>query len=343
MNKVFITGTAVGNELGLCAPCSLDFSWLIENPATLIWTDKIAITKKSLDIYLTKKTNKMDKTIKLILEIIKSNNLLDIIEINEDLKKWIEPYYNKSVEEFKKLTTNLPIINVSKNDENIVEEIKIKDYYYCLPYVASLYTQIGIANKIGANCLFSEKDYTYLENINKIDKARIYNEIFNVYFPNELIHNYAYENEERCIECINFNECKDIYLKEVEKNTLQILKWRNYDEIQMAKHGIDKIIKQKELLKENYNIEDIKKEFNEKQNKINKNIKKVFPKIRRWSNLATILSTPTTIYSAVNSNLQATIVSAGIGGLSKIIDEGLKYYENKNNWVSFINKNRLTN
>lgn len=106
----------------------------------------------------------------------------------------------------------------------------------------------------------------------------------------------------------------------------------------MAKHEIDKIIKQKELLNESCKVEDIKKEFNEKQNKINKNIKKIFPKIRRWTNLATILSTPATIYSAVNANLQATIVSASIGGVSKAIDEGLKYYENKNNWVSFINK-----
>ena len=322
----------------MCEPCSLNFSWLIENPATLIWTDKIAITKKSLDLYLTKNNNKMEKTIKLILEIIKSNNVLDIIEINQDLKKGIEPYYEKSVDEFKELTTKLPIVNASVNNENIVEEIKIKDYYYCLPYVASLYTQIGIANEIGANCLFSEKDYTYLENINKVDKARIYNEIFNVYFPNELIHSYAYENEERCMECIKFNECKDNYLKEIEENTLQLLKWRDYDEIQIAKHEIDKIIKQKELLNESCNVEDIKKEFNEKQNKINKNIKKIFPKIRRWTNLATILSTPATIYSAVNDNLQATIVSASIGGVSKAIDEGLKYYENKNNWVSFINK-----
>ena len=297
-----------------------------------------AITKKSLDLYLTKNNNKMEKTIKLILEIIKSNNVLDIIEINQDLKKGIEPYYEKSVDEFKELTTKLPIVNASVNNENIVEEIKIKDYYYCLPYVASLYTQIGIANEIGANCLFSEKDYTYLENINKVDKARIYNEIFNVYFPNELIHSYAYENEERCMECIKFNECKDNYLKEIEENTLQLLKWRDYDEIQIAKHEIDKIIKQKELLNESCNVEDIKKEFNEKQNKINKNIKKIFPKIRRWTNLATILSTPATIYSAVNDNLQATIVSASIGGVSKAIDEGLKYYENKNNWVSFINK-----
>ena len=54
--------------------------------------------------------------------------------------------------------------------------------------------------------------------------------------------------------------------------------------------------------------------------------------------MATILSTPATIYSAVNSNLQATIVSASIGGVSKVIDESLKYYESKNNWVSFINK-----
>jgi len=341
MNKVFITGTAVGNELGLCAPCTLDFSWLIKNPATLIWADKIVITEKSLDIYLTRNNNKMDKTIKLILEIIKSNNVLDIIELNENFKKGVEPYYEKSVDEFEELTTKLPIINVSKNNENIVEEIRIKNYYYCLPYVTSLYTQIGIANKIGANCLFSEKDYIYLENINKVDKARIYNEIFNVYFPNELVHNYAYENEERCMECIKFNDCKDNYLKEIEKNTLQILKWRDYDEIQMARHEIDKIIKQKKLLKENCNVEEIKNEFNKKQNRINKNIKNVFPKIRRWTNLATILSTPATIYSAVNSDLQATIVSASIGGVSKVIDEGLKYYENKNSWVSFINKNNL--
>ena len=340
MNKVFITGTAVGNELGLCAPCTLDFSWLIKNPATLIWADKIVITKKSLDIYLTRNNNKMDKTIKLILEIIKSNNVLDIIELNENFKKGVELYYEKSVDEFEELTTKLPIINVSKNNENIVEEIRIKNYY-CLPYVTSLYTQIGIANKIGANCLFSEKDYIYLENINKVDKARIYNEIFNVYFPNELVHNYAYENEERCMECIKFNDCKDNYLKEIEKNTLQILKWRDYDEIQMPRHEIDKIIKQKKLLKENCNVEEIKNEFNKKQNRINKNIKNVFPKIRRWTNLATILSTPATIYSAVNSDLQATIVSASIGGVSKVIDEGLKYYENKNSWVSFINKNNL--
>ncbi len=338
MNKVFISGTAVGNELDLCQVCLLDFSWLIEKPDTLIWADKIVITKKALDQYLSKNNTKMEKTIKLILEIAKDNNILEIIEVDEKLKKIAVPYYEKSVKDFKMLAEVLPVRNIGINKENIVEEIKVGSQHYCLPYVASLYTQIGIADKIGANCLFSEKDFIYLKNKNMADKTRIFNEIFSIYFPNELIHNYAFEEEYRCENCLNFIKCKDNYLKDIENNMMEILSWRNYDEIYMAKHEIDKIIKLKKNLNNNCDIEEIKKEFIEKQNKINKNIKKVFPKIKRWTNLATILSTPATICSAINNNVPATIVSASIGGMSQVINEGLEYYENKNNWVSFINK-----
>lgn len=123
---------------------------------------------------------------------------------------------------------------------------------------------------------------------------------------------------------------------------LKILKWRDYDEICMANNEIDKIIKLKEKSNSGYDIEQIKKEFIEKQKKINRNIKRVFPKIKRWTNLATVISTPATICSAANSNMTATILSASIGGVSKAIEEGLKYYENKNNWVSFINKEYKT-
>ncbi len=338
MNKVFISGTAVGNELNLCEPCLLDFSWLIKKPDTLIWADKIVITQKALDKYLSKDNTKIEKTIKLILEIARDNNILEIVEINEKLKKIAEPYFEKSIEDFKILRETLPIKDISIKKDNAVEEINIGNEYYCLPYVTSLYTQIGIANKIGANCLFGERDYKYLKHINKVDKARIFNEVFSIYFPCELIHSYAFEEENRCQECSKVKFCKDNYLKETENNMLKILKWRDYDEICMAKNEIDKIVKLKEKSNSVYDIEQIKKEFIEKQKKINKNIKRVFPKIKRWTNLATVISTPATIYSAVNSNMTATILSASIGGVSKAVEEGLKYYENKNNWVSFINK-----
>lgn len=342
MNKVFISGTAVGNELNLCKPCLLDFSWLIKKPDTLIWADKIVITKKALDMYLSKNNTKTEKTIKLILEIAKDNNILEIIEINEKLKKSAEPYFEKGVEDFKMLRETFPINDSSIKKDNVVEEINIGNEYYCLPYVTSLYTQIGIANEIGANCLFGERDYTYLKHISKVDKARIFNEVFSIYFPCELIHSYAFEEENRCQECSRVRLCKDSYLKETENNMLEILKWRDYDEICMAKNEIDKIIKLKEKSNDSYDVEEIKKEFIEKQKKINRNIKRVFPKIKRWTNLATVISTPATIYSAANSNMTATILSASIEGVSKAIEEGLKYYENKNNWVSFINKEYKT-
>lgn len=36
MNKIFVTGLAIGNEIGTCDFCNFDFSWLITNPSTFM-------------------------------------------------------------------------------------------------------------------------------------------------------------------------------------------------------------------------------------------------------------------------------------------------------------------
>lgn len=45
MNKVLITGLGVGKALDLCYECNLNFSWLVDNPSTLLWVDKILLPR----------------------------------------------------------------------------------------------------------------------------------------------------------------------------------------------------------------------------------------------------------------------------------------------------------
>lgn len=339
MNKVLITGAEIGNEMGLCGGCSsLDFTWLLEKPSTLIWADKISITDIAFKKILNSANTKIDKSIKLILEILESQNMLDIVKIDKKIREKVFKRTEIIEEEIIK-----QYIRKSNNTEKIefIKEIQIGDFKYCLPYLVSLYRELEIAKIIKANCLFNEKDLNYIKNKKIINnKQDIIGEIFKIYFPNEIVlHNYLFDEKNNCNECKKSSICNDIYLREIEKNMQKILKWRDYDEICVAKHEIDKIIKMKNRIGVYYDIQDVKKEFLIKQKEINKNIKKVFPRIKRWTELVGICCLPVTICSASTNNYKITIASATTEAIANGVKGLLNYYENKNNWVGFINKN----
>lgn len=352
MNKVLITGLGVGNDFGVCEKCNLDFSCILENPSTLIWADKIIITQNAWNankkILKEGKVHKIDKALDLILDIMSEHDLIEIVNpktiFDEEIKEIIFSQVDKDTESMlSKFDKNI------KKGEGVSDELIIDDEMYCGPYVASLYSSIKLAEVIGTNCLFSKRDYTFLkykygifhDSVIKGDKIDTMNEIFTLYLPNQiLLPEYAITSDEQCDTCSKSSNCKDSYLKNVEINTKKLMQWRNYDEIARAKEELGKIIDNKYYLGEPVIPEEIKMEFATKQYKINKNIKKVFPAIKRWTNLTTVVATPLSIYSAVTGNMPATAVSTSLLGISKATEEYMKYYENKNNWVGFINNNR---
>lgn len=77
--------------------------------------------------------------------------------------------------------------------------------------------------------------------------------------------------------------------------------------------------------------------FRERQEQINRNINKRFPKIERWTKMTTVLATPLTIASAITGNMPLTIGSAVAAGLSQMTEEALEIYKSKNSWVGFVN------
>ena len=84
MNKVLITGLGVAKELGICEICNLNFSWLVNNPSTILWADQLYIPRVSYDAQIANQESKSDKVIGMFLEmaeehgIIKKLNLTDM-------------------------------------------------------------------------------------------------------------------------------------------------------------------------------------------------------------------------------------------------------------------------
>ena len=49
MNKVLVTGLGIAREFGICDSCNLDFSWLANNPSTILWADQLYIPYSSFE------------------------------------------------------------------------------------------------------------------------------------------------------------------------------------------------------------------------------------------------------------------------------------------------------
>ena len=105
----------------------------------------------------------------------------------------------------------------------------------------------------------------------------------------------------------------------------------------LQKEEINKIISLKNDISSQKDIDDVIKEFKGRQDKINRNINKRFPKIERWKKMTTVLATPITIASAISGNIPLTIGGAVATGVAQATDNLLEIYKSKNNWVGFVN------
>lgn len=237
--------------------------------------------------------------------------------------------------------------SIKKGKEGVPDEIVIDSFGYCGPYVASLYASLKLSEAISANCLLNAQDYNYLKYkyglsaslVAKQSTINTMNEVFSLYLPDELVfHDYALTQDDLCGKCQNDSKCSSEYLNKIGKNAEKLLSWRNYDEIHRAKEELEKIIQKKDELGEEIISDDVKREFLEKQNIINRNIKKVFPVIKRWTCLSAIIAAPIPIISAIAGQpIATTIAAASIISASTIVSKTIELYENKHKWVGFIN------
>jgi len=356
MNKILITGLALSDFGGEdeCNICNYDYSWIFNHPSVLLWNDKIVLTphiKTTIDkcIYPDPK-GPLTKAIKMLFDILDSSDLLEIRDASEIVSPQGEEQISNQIDKDRKLLAEeFPSI-IKIGDENKVPgQLIIGPYEYCQVKIHAIYMALLLARTWQANCLFTPGDYEYLRfrlGIKNIPKtsSKGYIESFSMIFRSllpdlPLIPHYAYGS--RCTSCVHEEKCSDSYLNDLEKNTFEMMKWRSYEEILQLKEVIQRLV-------DRYNTPDeidpaeVYRTFQEKEIKTNKLINKVFPKIKRWSNLITCVSIPYAVAGLATSDSLLTISAAAFAGGAKMTSEILKLIENRYKWVGFMNVKPIT-
>lgn len=350
MNNILITGLGVASDFGICEVCQLNFSWLVNSPSIVLWADKLIIPKMSYEKQSIRRESKDEKVIGLFLDLAEEYGFIDKIDLSSIYQDSVAgQLYERMLADSEVLLKTFPD-SIKKGDGGVPDEIIIGGEGYCGAWLSSIYANMKVANDVGANCLFGKREHTFLKYLYGIDASKtvgnalnsVYSEVFSLYLPENLaVHSYAFADEKDCKKCVHHKKCRDNYLADTEKALQTMFKWREYDELQQAKAEIDKIISLKNEISSQKDIDDVVKEFKSRQERINKNINKRFPRIERWTKMTAVLATPLTIASAVTGNMPLTIGGAVVTGIAQAAEELLEVYKSKNNWVGFVNDMRL--
>lgn len=351
MNKVLVPGFVSNKDGKGCISCHYSFEWLLRYPSVFLWADKILMTQDTWKAVTEKNfigdDEPLNNSIKHLLLLAKSENIIEIKDENEIITDSIinklSNQVDKDVEQLCRFFPN----NVKVNDDSFVV---IDNDEICKLKLISIYAGLILAREWGAQTLFSTQVYDYCKykfginllaekgNPNIIDGFQT---LYKPLMPNEqILPMYAIEKREKCGICAKYNNCKDGYLNDLEDNFRKIFKIRSYDEIYQIREVIDDIIDRKTFDYESLVVDDIVNEYKQKELKINKMVNRIFPKVRRWASLATMVSVPVAISGLVTGNSALAITGASIVGTSKIAEESIKYLTSKYNWVCFKNSEK---
>ena len=259
MNKVLVTGLALGFDSGLCSACNFDFDWLLNYPSILLWVDKIYIAQKIWDVVQSgnvPNTNdypELNKGLKLIFEMLKNEGLIEIFKPTVILDRNLVQRITKQIKiDRSELVTAFPKHITQGKDNKVPGQIIIDGEEYCSPDLYTTYASLIVAKSLNAQCLFNDHTYNYLKykfGLNsrssqiKSGNVETFQNVFSAYLPNEIV--VSGPMSKKCLDCNNLESCRQKYLSLVEADFKRILKWRDYDEIQQLKGVVDKIIKKR--------------------------------------------------------------------------------------------------
>jgi len=355
MNKLLVTGMAVGIDAGVCASCNYDLGWLINYPSILLWADRIIITETVWQVIQKEgfpDPPELAKACKLIFDIARDQGIVKIAQptplLTPDLCDFILTQVDTDLDKIKRLFPDkVDQRSMGRAGKDGPTETLIDGVGFCSPYLGSVYASLVLAKAWKANCLFDPHVIHYLRYKfgieafpKQADAGRIqsFTTVFESYFPNEpLIPHYAFDSQGRCLECEHEKKCKDTYLKDLETHTLELLKWREYDEIQQAKAVVDEIV----IRRDKSDIVDphaVAKEFSEEQSKLSKRIRSIFPKVKRWANVTTIVSIPLAIAGLSSGESLVTLAGVALAGLAQGGKQYVEFLESKYRWVGFLQR-----
>lgn len=353
MNKVLVTGLATGKDVGVCSVCNFDYEWVFNNPSVLIWADKIYISETAWEEAVSGRGAQegiiISKCLKLIFEIAKAEGLIEVIKPNKIISQEIKDNIISEVEKDREKLINIFPNNIKIGDEEKVPgSFFVEGEEYCTPRLYAVYVNIILSRIYDAHGLFNSNIYNYCKYKFGLENSQIkksnevfegFKNIFNAYIPNDLkMPEYVYFNKTQCNKCKNTELCKDKYLIDLEKNLKNFLKWRSFDEIQQIKDVLEKITKIRKKQNGVITAQEIIDKFGNIENKLRKRVLSIFPKVKRWSNIITVISLPTALIGSTSGEYLITIPSAALTVLARVTNTIIDIFSSKYSWIAFKSK-----
>ena len=352
MNKVLVTGLALGKEIGLCDACNFDYTWLHQYPSILIWADKILLSPLIWENVASGEPTPdpvLNKSLQLIFNIVKEEGVIEIEDPSNIVSNHLaEAIAKEAINDRKVLTEAFPKAIQLDVEEGVPSSISIDGYMYCAPLICSIYTSLVLAKSWNAQCLFNPLVFNYLQHKFSLSdvpkegqskKMEGFQSVFESYLPSiPILPSYVLSKETQCSDCRSEKKCKESYLSSIEVNTKKLLKLRDYDEIHQLKEVVEDIIGRRNELGGIIRPTDILHDFRDRERKLRRRMMSLFPKIKRFTNITTILSIPMA-FTGIASNLPFfTISGAAMIGVSQAANQLINFLSSKYSWVGFLNK-----
>lgn len=354
-NNLLVTGLALGKDFDTCAACNFDLEWLLRYPSILVWADKLIIPESvwqeasSGQYYILQQYPELCKCIKLIFDIARSEGIIKLIDPKNIITQPVSDEIAKQVAEDRIQLAKLFPDNITLGDDQKVPgQIFVGGAEYCTPHIWTIYASLALSKACNAHCLFDSGvlDFCrYKFGLSayppQADTGTIetFHSIFEAYLPNAPIFpEYITVNRELCATCAHENACKDSYLSKLEHNLKHLLTWRDYDEILQLKSVVSAIVDKRNKSNGIIDAHEIRNEFLDTQKKLRRRIKLLFPKIKRWSNITTLVSIPVALTGAATGLPLLYITAGSIAGLAQAAKQTTEYLSSKYSWTGFISK-----
>ena len=289
------------------------------------------------------------KTVKTVFALAKEHNLIEVADpaptITRNMRDTITKEVHLDREALSRLFPNYVKIG---HDETVPGQLFVDGQEYCEARIWSIYASLILAREWNAQCLFSESVLNYCKykfGSSLVVDPRLssppnaFDTIFNSFLPeHDIFPGYVFQSEKTCVTCPQKPECAERYLDETQRNLLEFLELREHDDIQQIKNVLSDIVDRLRMEKGQVRTEDIVDEFKSEEKKISRRMYKIFPKIKRWTNLGVIASVPVTVVGFATGLPIVSAIGASVLGSSKVADEYIKYLESRYKWVGLINR-----
>lgn len=353
MNRVLVTGLALGKETGVCESCNFDLDWLISYPSVLIWADKILVSSLIWEMVSSGKypfaeeQPEFTKSVQLIFSMARSEGIVEIVQpagvIPPDVKDSIFDQADKD----RLLLAKHFSTHIRLGDEKQVPgQMFIDGHEYCLPYLYSVYAGLALARTFDAHCLFSNKAFSYCKYKFGLSsspphalrgRAEAFQNVFTAYVPNtSILPEYVVVRKTLCSKCAREESCRDTYLSQLETNVRNVLKWRDYDEIQQLKAVTDKIVDKRSKSGGIVDPEDVLHDLRSVESRLRRRMQLLFPRIQRWANITTMLSIPVALAGLSTGSPLLTISGGSLAGLSQATKQMVSLLSSKYSWIGFL-------